>query len=167
MKRVHAIAIPLIIIVIIFLVTVFTPLFILHAVSTDRNSYPPGENVIITSTDFGFGTYCTCQDPQLEIYRLADEKWEKILRSPPLEKGVFQCVNGTLYQSGAMMCDVIGCKTPGFVKEQGETKWDIKIWKGEERVCGNEKYTYYDKVDAPKGTYKAKYGNAEAIFYIE
>jgi len=169
MKRVHAIAIPLIIIVIVFLATAFTPLFILHAVSTDKNSYPPGEKVIIASSDFGFGMYCTCQGPQLEIYRFADEKWEKIPRYHPLERGVFQCVNGTLYHqsNGAMMCDVVSCKTPGFVNEQGETKWDIKIWKGEEGVCGNETYTYYEKVDASKGTYKAKYGNAEAIFYIE
>ncbi|MCX6818298.1 MAG: hypothetical protein NTU57_05580 [Candidatus Aenigmarchaeota archaeon] len=163
MKKVHAVAIPLVIIAIFAVVIFFTPLFIFHAVSTDKSVYSPGEKVLIASSDFGFGMYCTCQNPQLEIYRFADEKWEKIPHNPPL--GIYQCVNETLYHSSAMMCDTIFCQTK-VVEERFEYGWYAQIFRGEERTCGNKTYTYYDKVDAQKGTYKAKYGMAEAVFEI-
>lgn len=161
-----------VIIVIVFILAAFTSLFIFQSISVDKNSYSSGEKVVIRYSEFGIGMYCTCLGPSLEIYHLENGKWETALFSERLAiKGsgypaFMVCVNGTLRQMFLGWCDVVMC-SPQIVNKPAEYEWDMKVFEGEESLCGNQTYTHYEKVDAPKGTYKAKYGMAEAVFSIQ
>ncbi len=152
-----------VIVVIIFLLAVFTPLFIFQSISVDKNSYSSGEKVMIQYSEFGVGMYCTCTGPTLQIYNLEDGKWERTLFRVP---GGQVCVNGTLRTGFVGWCDILIC-SPQFVGKQNEYEWSMKIFEKREGLCGNQTYTHYEEIDVPKGTYKAKYGMAEAIFSIQ
>ena len=151
-----------VIIIIILLVGVFTPFLITRTIGIEKTIFSSKGKVSIKYSDIGFGNYCTCQGPVLEIYHLENEEWEKILFHLPAN---YECVNGTVYGSPAMWCDVVVCGIQ-FVNNQRVYEWDIKMYEGEERTCGNQTYMHYEKVAAPKGEYRAKYGIAEVYFSI-
>jgi len=148
-------------VVIISLLAFFTSLLIFHSVSTDKNAYSQGENVLIRYSDFGFGLHCTCLG-HLEIYHLEDGKWEYVLL---YDMSSQICVDGKLHHRGVFWCDVVYCTT-GVANEQMNLTWDMKIFERVDGICGNQTYEQYEQTDVPAGTYKAKYGMAEAIFYI-
>ncbi|MEE9322995.1 MAG: hypothetical protein V3U72_00470, partial [Candidatus Aenigmarchaeota archaeon] len=103
--------------------------------------------------------------PLLEIYHLNEGLWEKIQLNRPI--GGFQdCINGTVRGNYITWCDVVAC-SPGIVNYPSEYEWDMKVFEIKEGLCENETYTYHEKVDVSPGTYKAKYGMAEAVFNIQ
>jgi hypothetical protein len=150
-------------VVIISFLAFFTPLLIFHSVSTDKNTYSQGENVLIRYSDFGFGAVCSCRGGlYLEIYHLEDGKWEYVLLYDMSRQ---RCMDGTLHERSLFGCDVVYCTT-GVANEQMNLTWDMKIFEKVDGICGNQSYVRYEETNAPAGTYKAKYGMAEAIFYI-
>lgn len=156
----------LVLIAVIFILAVFTPLFIVRTINVDKNSYLSGDEVSINYTIKGFGMLCTCQGPVLEIYRLENGGWEKVLFDDELNFiPNYECDNGILRRSSIFGCDLVMCNFQ-FINELTEYVWDMNVFEGEEKTCGNQTYTDYEEVDAPDGKYKVKYGMAEAFFSI-
>jgi hypothetical protein len=157
---------------VIIIGVVYLSMFGIQTVSTDKQTYIFGEEIKIHWSDLSIRS-CSCSTPEVQIFRQEAGEWVRVQHYLSFFGGA--CVNGKMGNVG-MPCDVVMCTVPlpGF--ESGDYSWNSKIYEGNGSVNScfnpftnktvNETMPSYKLENAPAGTYKIKFGNAEKIIEI-
>jgi hypothetical protein len=145
----------------------------LQFVSTNKDVYSVGENVIISWSDFRL-MKCTCST-HLTIYQETENGWKSIMTTL-MGFGAGACVDGT-YVNIPMPCDLVSCNFPSVEFKSGNYTWNSKFYErvGQVDFCEspvdgemiNMTMNSYEFKTAPPGRYKATYGLGEKIFEIK
>ena len=160
--------------VIVFLLIFLSWLLFFNGVqsaSTSKSVYSQGEKVLVFLSDFKVYR-CSCWGAEVEFYRKIGNEWKVIEKHPPL--ATVSCVNGKA-ELGPFPCDVVWCGFDFSISKWNYT-WDSTIYerKGETGTCEVPEglgtrfpIPAYEKITAPSGLYKVKFGLAEKNFEIE
>ena len=147
-------------------------------VSTDKDSYSAGEDVVVSYSDFRL--LRSNQGPVINFYWQGPDEWEKITYAGyHFSFGNDYCVDGKLIE-GSFPADVGRWAFFDRPFLSRSYTWKPKIYelKKEKEICGEPKvfreiaqvqqpvFSYQTK-PASAGMYKVTFGNTERIFKIE
>ncbi len=162
--------IVLIILGVIFVIVILSFLFFVgfSKVSTNKDLYETGEEVVVSFSDFRL-LRCTT-GPNINFYYKTSEGWDKITHTHPITFGRSYCVDGKL-AFGAYPADVVSCCILCRPFLSGEYVWPSQIYerKDEKEICGDipEPILSYRLKLASPGKYKIEFGRAQTIFEIK
>lgn len=141
----------------------------LSTVSTNKDVYARGEDVVVSFSDFRLSR-CNTGGPKLSFFSKTADGWKgfKYKRGIIYSFGQSVCVDGML-SSGAYPADIQTCRFFDRPRLSGTYIWNGRVYEEEDdqKVCGNLKSVHFYSRLAPPGKYKIKWGNAEQVFEIK
>lgn len=141
----------------------------LSTVSTNKDVYARGEDVVVSFSDFRLSR-CNTGGPNLSFFSKTTDGWKgfKYERGIIYSFGQSVCVDGML-SSGAYPADIQTCRFFDRPRLSGTYIWNGRVYEEEDdqKVCGNLKSVHFYSRLAPPGKYKIKWGNAEQVFEIK